>query len=385
MPINVLADANIPELKHYLGTGVNIRTFQGRSLARTDLDAVDALLVRSVTPVGEALLQGSSVKFVGTATSGFEHVDRDYLKQEGIPFAHAPGSNANSVVEYVLAAIAEDDRRLENLFAGGRVGVVGFGHVGRALVRRLEALGIRYVCYDPWLEPASIPNRVEWHEVLRSDVVSLHCELTTQTPWPSHHLIGEGELRGMSAQSLLVNASRGAVIDNTALQQALSAGTAPRTVLDVWEGEPVISAGLLQQVFIGSPHIAGYSLDGKVLATAMLCSALQEVLEVGDGAAQSPLPALPTLSAQAGVEGVSLVRILLRQSYDILRDDALLRDALVDADPAQARQRFDELRRNYRPRRELAGRQVLAEELSAEDRSLIEALGCHPVDSADRV
>ncbi|GAB5449724.1 MAG: 4-phosphoerythronate dehydrogenase PdxB [Halioglobus sp.] len=382
MPINVLADANIPELLHYLGAGVTVRTFQGRLLGRDDLDAVDALLVRSVTPVGEALLQGSSVKFVGTATSGFEHVDRAWLKQAGIAFAHAPGSNANSVVEYVLAAIAEDDHRLENLFSGGRVGVVGFGHVGRALVRRLEALGIRYVCYDPWLEPASIPNRVEWDELLRSDVVSLHCELTTQAPWPSCHLIGEVELRGMSAQSLLINASRGDVIDSAALQRALLAGSAPRTVLDVWEGEPAISADLLQKVFIGTPHVAGYSLDGKVLATAMLCSAMRATLDISDSAPQPPLPAMSAVCVDTAVEGVSLMRTLLRQSYDILRDDALLREALLGADPAQARLRFDELRRNYRPRRELAGRQVFAGELSAEDRRLVEALGCSLVENA---
>ncbi|HEY6132122.1 MAG TPA: 4-phosphoerythronate dehydrogenase, partial [Halioglobus sp.] len=274
MSLRILVDENIPAAEHFLGAVGQVRYVNGRMIERSQLQSVDVLLVRSVTRVDEALLSGSPVKFVGTATSGIDHIDRDYLQRRGIAFAHAPGANANSVVEYVLAAIATVGDKLEQLLAGGVAGIVGYGNIGKAVAARLAALNIRYLVYDPWLDQDAVPCAAELNQILDCDLVSLHPELTAAQPWPSHHLLGASELRRLRPDTLLINASRGQVIDNSALLARLEAGRGPLTVLDVWAGEPNISWDLLQRVTLGTAHIAGYSLDGKLRATRMLSDAV---------------------------------------------------------------------------------------------------------------
>ncbi len=178
MTLRILADENIPAVEHYTGGLGAVTRFSGRSLRPEHLAGVDVLLVRSVTKVDAELLHNSGVRFVGTATSGVDHIDRDYLRQQGIGFQHAPGSNANSVVEYVLAAIAGVGDHLERVLAGAPVGVIGFGVIGRAVAARLHALDINYCVYDPWLDRAVIDHPAELAQVLDCAVVTLHAELT---------------------------------------------------------------------------------------------------------------------------------------------------------------------------------------------------------------
>ncbi|MDX1732856.1 MAG: 4-phosphoerythronate dehydrogenase [Halioglobus sp.] len=375
MTIRVLVDENIPGVEHFLGPAVRVARTAGRRLQPADLAGFDALLVRSVTLVNEQLLAGSAVSFVGTATSGFDHVDRAYLAAADIEFAYAPGSNATSVVEYVLAAIAADGRMLERLLDGGGVGVVGYGQVGSRLVRCLRAMGIQCLVYDPWLDQASIEGAAELDDVLRSDVVCLHCELTDQLPWPSRHLVGRRELQQMRDDALLVNASRGSVVDQRALLEATGAA-GPRVVLDVWENEPDLEPALLDRVFLGTAHIAGYSLDGKVRAARMLCERLHTCFGLEAPAPQPFLEPADTLQVDAPLAGADLVRELVRARYDIFRDDALLRGAMTGAGRVEARQAFDQLRRDYPPRRELAGSTVAADTLGEEGSALLRALDC---------
>jgi erythronate-4-phosphate dehydrogenase len=376
MTLQVLADANIPAVEACLGDLAQVSRFEGRRLDRAALAGVDALLVRSITPVNRALVAGTGLRFVGTATSGFDHVDRGALAEAGIGFAHAPGSNANAVVEYVLAAVAALGSHLEGLLQGGQVGVVGYGQVGRALVARLEGLGVSCRVFDPWLEQDSLPGASGLVDVLCCPVVSLHCELTRELPWPSEHLLGPAELLRLPRGGLLINASRGAVVDNRALLRVLAERPDLDVVLDVWEGEPDIRADLLEQVALGTAHIAGYSLDGKYRGTGMICRALLQDAGLGSDLPGPGLPPAPALRLAAGVSGAALVRALLRQRYDILRDDALLRGAVIGAGRVEARERFDRLRREYPERRELAGSGLTARELKDPDRALLIGLGC---------
>ncbi len=374
MTITVVVDENMPAVEDYLDPSVVVRRLPGRQLTAEDVAAADALLVRSVTRVDQRLLAGSQVRFVGSATSGFDHIDRNYLAACSIPFSYAPGANANSVVEYVLAAIGAIDDYLERLLAGGRVGVVGYGHVGKALVARLQALGVDYRVSDPWLEETEVPNVATLAEVLACDVISLHPELTREQPWPSYHLLAERELAQLQSGQLLVNASRGPVINNTALLRRLQAGNAPAVVLDVWENEPSFDTELLAQVEIGTAHIAGYSLDSKCLASAMVCRELSRHFRLqqpaGDSADRNA-----TLQPDPGVEGAAqLLRHLLAQCYVIADDDRLLRSLRGDVATG-----FDQLRRHYRERRELAGSLVDENGLDGAARSLVNALGCEPV------
>jgi len=389
--LTVVADQNIPAAERYFSGVGRVERVNGRTLAAAQLARADILLVRSVTRVDEALLAGSAVKFVGTATSGFDHIDRDYLARKGIGFAHAPGANANSVVEYVLSAIGAVGDFLERLLVGGSVGIVGYGHIGRALAARLRALGIGFRIYDPWLDQDEIPCAADLQAVLQCDVVSLHPELCLTPPWPSHHLLGDRELAWLPPGALLINASRGPVVDNAALRARLEYARQPLAVLDVWEGEPVIDAGLLARVALGTAHIAGYSLDGKLLATRMLADAVKAFLreaaargdtvradpEAGPGSAQGAA----RVQLPAHLSNASAVRFLLASAYDIRLDDALLRESVeVHAGTAGRAQAFDELRRSYRDRRELAGSVVdVAAGVAPAQVALVRALGCTPV------
>jgi erythronate-4-phosphate dehydrogenase len=373
--MKIVADANIPAVEQYFAPFGQVTRVQGRSLQAAQLRAADVLLVRSVTRVDAALLAGSGVRFVGTATSGLDHIDREYLATAGIGFASAPGANANSVVEYVLAAIAAVDGQLERLLTGGTVGIVGYGAVGRTLARRLHALGVGYRISDPWLDPRSVPHAVPLEAVLSADVITLHCELTRRSPYPSYRLLGDTELGGLGAGQLLINASRGEVIDEAALLARLSGEQPPVVVLDVWDGEPAIDMRLLDRLRLGTAHIAGYSLDGKLAATRMLRDALQSYLDT-PSAAHSPDPdSALSLQAPEDLSGADLVRHLVSRVYDIARDDRQLRDTARVNDPAAA---FDGLRREYRERRELAGSRVRIAAGTPEQAATIAALGCVP-------
>lgn len=376
MTLRILADENIPAVEHYAGDLGTVARFSGRALRPEQLEGVDVLLVRSVTRVDAQLLDNSAVRFVGTATSGVDHIDRDYLQERGIGFRHAPGSNANSVVEYVLAAIAGVADHLERVLAGAPVGIVGYGVIGRAVTSRLRALDINYLVYDPWLDHAVIDRPAGLAEVLGCAVVTLHAELTDRKPWPSRHLLDEAALGRLAPDGLLVNASRGPIVDNRALLALLARGNGPDTVLDVWEGEPSISHDLLRRVRFGTPHIAGYSLDGKLLATRMLVQGMAGELGLNwldPGSAAATPPPLQ-LAPQQG--GAALVRTVLSQRYDIAADDAALRATTLGADATAAAAGFDRLRREYPERREILGSVVSAQPPGALEQGLLVGLGC---------
>lgn len=376
--LRIVADENIPRVAEIFAALGQVRTVPGRSISRDQLAEADVLLVRSVTPVDAALLAGTPVQFVGSATSGTDHIALADLESAGIAFAAAPGANANSVVEYVLAAIAATGGVLERLFGGGRVGIVGYGHVGRLLERRLRALGIATCVSDPWLGTDVLPAQASLDEVLACDVVSVHAELTDERPWPSRHLVGAAALRRLSPEGLLINASRGAVVDNRALLEVLSGPDSPKVVLDVWEGEPDIDVDLLSRVAIGTAHIAGYSFDGKLRGTAMLLASCVAALGLAAAPAPEVAPAPQPLALAQGLGAADVLRSLLRQRYDIMHDDALLRAAAVQARGEPVGAAFDRLRRDYRERRELAGSVVSMAGASGEQRRVVRALGCQP-------
>ncbi len=373
--LNIVADENIAGVDEFFASLGTVRTLKGREIQAEDLCGADVLLVRSVTRVDEDLLAGTAVSFVGTATSGFDHVDRAYLERLGIAFAHAPGSNANSVVEYVLGAVASVDDKLEQLFAGGTVGIIGFGYIGKLLAYRLEALGVAYRVYDPWLDPVQVTNSASLTQVLSCDVVSVHAELTGNDPWPSFHLLGPSSLSLMSSGTLLINASRGAVIDNAALEKYLRDSPRLTVILDVWEDEPSVSEALLLRVRSGTAHIAGYSLDGKRLASYMLRASLLDHLGITEEGCRMADPQLVISLPNAG-SGASLLRELLHYNYCIDSDDSLLREAVIGQSPAAVAANFDRLRRQYGSRREVFGAEVQAVLSDPADIRLVEAMGC---------
>ncbi|MFV0477420.1 MAG: 4-phosphoerythronate dehydrogenase [Parahaliea sp.] len=362
--LNIVADENMRGVSALFSGYGQVVLVDGRNLCREQLLAADVLLVRSITTVDKTLLDGTAVRFVGTATSGLEHIDRRYLSSANIAFAHAQGANANSVLEYVLSAIACSGDYLEQLLCGAEVGIVGHGHVGRRLADCFRGLGIGVCIYDPWLEGFSDSTGLD--EVLKCRVLCLHPELTRQAPWPSYHLLSCATLAQLPENTLLINASRGAVVDNCALLAMLKVRPDICCVLDVWEGEPLIDRQLLEYVDLATPHIAGYSLDSKLMATRMLADTLPAALGIEPAAPQTKrdddieMAATIRLAvADGNTEAIDILRQLLTARYDIRRDDHALRQALAQADKAAAGPAFDALRRHYPERRELRNSKVV--------------------------
>ena len=359
--MRLLCDENIVGLEALDGL-CELRVASGRDITRETLGDAEALWVRSVTRIDADLLEGSSVRVVGTATAGTEHVDISYLKANGIAFHAAPGANANSVVEYVLAALAALRAPWECLDAGGPLGIVGFGHVGRLLWQVASDLGWRAIVCDPWVERGehgdngeSDDPRPEFASIdalLDCDVLSVHCALTDRQPWPSRFLFDAPRLQRMRAGQWLINAARGEIVDGSALLARLNAPEPPAIVLDVWEHEPAIDTRLLRSpaVALATAHIAGYSWDAKWAATCMLAEAT-----FGIAAKELPRPQMsdePLMRVKAK-DPVQLAHGLISQRYDILADDRRLRASALPLDGIARGQAFDRLRKEYPLRREL--------------------------------
>ncbi|PCI73768.1 MAG: 4-phosphoerythronate dehydrogenase [SAR86 cluster bacterium] len=276
--MKIFADKNILAVQSNFSRHGELHFFDGRSVSRADLIDADALLVRSITPINESLLDGTKIRFVGTATSGIDHVDTAYLLDAGIHFVDAKGSNANAVVDYCFTALAFAALHRNFSLPGSRIGIVGAGAVGGLFATKLEKLGIEVRCHDPFLALRGEGNRVYYslQEVLDCDVVSLHVPLTTDGPHPTRNLLGAEELTALRKNAILINACRGCVVDELALKPLLSKRDDIMTVFDVWAYEPTIDSSLAQTVDIATPHIAGYSKEAKSNATKILARAFEE-------------------------------------------------------------------------------------------------------------
>lgn len=361
--LRILADENIPVVSDAFGALGTVRTLPGRAIGAEAVRDVDVLLVRSVTPVDAGLLDGSAVQFVGSATTGTDHVDTDALAEAGIPFAHAPGANADSVADYVVAALLYLSVRTGTSLGGRTLGIVGCGAIGSRLARRAAALGMTVLSNDPPREarensPEDGSSFVSLDRVVRdADVVSLHVPLTHDGPHPTHHLIDADVLDALAPDAWLLNTSRGAVVDNAALRDALVAGRRGPTVLDVWEDEPTPDADLLRHVTLATPHIAGYAIDGKVRGTRMLYEAVCTHLELSADWPQNASPddepaALRCTPPDPRLPRAEWLHAVAQQAYAVANDDRRLRPYL-DVPPAERGAFFSRLRKTYPRRREM--------------------------------
>ncbi|WP_236632045.1 4-phosphoerythronate dehydrogenase PdxB [Endozoicomonas montiporae] len=378
--IKIVADENIPLVREcFAGLG-EVITLPGRSICADDLADADVLVSRSVTKVSRELVQNSRLKFVGTCTAGFDHVDVEALNELGIGFSSAPGCNARSVVEYVLCALDILAERDGYRITGRTVGIVGKGQVGGRLFRALQALGVNVIANDPFLEPEAGVELVGLNELIeRCDVIGLHTPLTTTGSHPTHHLLGESQLLALKHGTVLINAGRGAVVDNRALLSVLKSRDDLSVVLDVWEHEPDVDPELLELVDIGTPHIAGYSLDGKITGTVMVYQALCRFLGLPARVSQrdlTPLPPLMKLDFTGTVDADQATSVAMRATYDIRRDDALMR-RLLKMEPEARRLAFDFMRKNYSERREFSTLKIDARRSEQAVQERLAALGFH--------
>jgi erythronate-4-phosphate dehydrogenase len=379
--MKIIADENIPAVAQAFGTLGEVTLLPGRSLRPRDVRAADVLLVRSVTRVGRELLENSSVRFVGSATIGFDHVDRDYLQSRSIGFATAPGSNATSAAEYVVSALLALGERQGFRLAGRSAGIVGCGNVGSRVRDRLAALGCDCLINDPPLrDRGGHDDFVGLDAILQADIISVHVPLERSGRHPTWHLFDEAVQRRMKPGAVLINTSRGAVVDNAALGALLASRRDLRVVLDVWEGEPAIDTVLLEKVALGTAHIAGYSLDGKLRGTEMIYRAACDYFGCAprwDAAAV--LPAANTLDLRgASGDDIERVRAAVFHAYDIRVDDARLR-GLLNLPPDERPAGFDRLRKEYPIRREFGVTTVIMDEDAGRLGGLLRGIGFNVV------
>ncbi|MDO2947732.1 4-phosphoerythronate dehydrogenase [Aeromonas simiae] len=350
--MKIVADENMPHVRELFGELGEVTLLPGRDMTAAQLAQADVLLVRSVTRVNADLLaQASRLQFVGTATIGTDHVDQPLLAARGIAFASAPGCNRISVGDYVLSALLVLAERHGLTLAGMTLAIVGAGNTGRAVASHASALGmqVRY-CDPPRARAEGAASFVSLEEALQADVVSFHVPLTREGTDATWHLLNAARIAALRANQFLINASRGEVWDNQALLER-QRGAAPLSlVMDVWEHEPDILTELVPHTEIATPHIAGYSLEGKARGTWMLYEAL--CARLGRSPRQelaSLLPAPDVLALTLGQPpSQALIGRLVHLVYDVRRDDARFRREL--GQPGS----FDRQRKCYPERRELS-------------------------------
>jgi erythronate-4-phosphate dehydrogenase len=378
--VKIVADENIPFVEEGFGRLGEVRVLAGRGISREALSGVEMLIVRSVTKVNAKLLDGTPVRFVGTCTIGTDHLDTDYLASRGIAFAYAPGSNATSVAEYIVAVMLRLGGRLGTRLAGKSVGIIGVGNVGTRVERRCRALGMKVLLNDPPLARRTHDRQYRaLDDVLAgADIVTLHVPLTGEGPDATRHMVNEEFLAKMKPEAWLLNSSRGAVHDTPALLAAKRSGRLGALYLDVWENEPEIDVELLGAADIASPHVAGYSADGKAAGVVDVHRAACGFVgreEDWDPRMRLPPPPNPDVRlSECGGDSEDALRGLVSGTYDFAADDARMRE-MLDLPPAERPKRFDALRRDYPCRREFRNTRVTLEGESRALAPVLEGIG----------
>lgn len=371
--MRILADQNIPLVDEFFGELGEIRRLPGREIDAQAVAECDILLVRSITRVDAALLAGSPVRFVGSSTIGTDHIDLDYLHERRIGFASAPGCNADSVVDYVLSSLSmlaeEQDYRLDHC----TIGIVGAGNVGGRLWRRLAELGARCLVCDP--PRALAENRDDFVDldalIDAADIICLHTPLVTTGDHPTRHLLDAARIAALRPGTVLLNAGRGDCLDGQALRERLAEHGDLYTIIDVWENEPAIDETLYSLVDIATPHIAGYSLDGKMRGTELVYQAIMR--HYGLPARRKlgqlkPEPWLRKLMLNGWAPPGEALSLCVRACYDVRRDMVGFERYRRRLGMAQA---FDRYRGEYPVRREFS---TLRVDLKKNNNDLREAL-----------
>ena len=348
--MKIVADNKIPFLRGALEPYAEVVYLPGKETTPEVVRDADALITRTRTICNEALLKGSKVKVIATATIGFDHIDTAWCEANGIVWRNAPGCNSWSVKQYITALLLTLARKHSLDLSKLTLGVVGVGNVGSKVAEAAGILGMRVLLNDP---PRA---RKEGQEaftdlstlIARSDIITLHVPLEKSGPDATWHLFDAKRIATLRKDQILINSSRGPVVDNAALKEALKAGALRAAALDVWEGEPDFDRELQSLLDIGTPHIAGYSADGKANGTTAAVCTVAEVLGLPlEDWTASGIPAPPqALEFSIDAKGKTTQEVLAEavlHTYDISADSAAL-----SAEPGA----FERLRGDYPIRRE---------------------------------
>ncbi len=358
--MKIVADQQIPYAAQAFSEFAKVTICNGREMTAESIQDADVLLVRSVTAVNANLLEGSDVKFVASVTSGLSHIDLGYLQENDIGFAHAQGSNARSVAEYIFSSLFVLADQYDFNFQDKTIGVIGCGEVGSNVVKLLETMGVKIIINDPPLKNACA-NDIDAGEKYRdlqelfpADIITLHVPLTKNGSYPTHNLVDKIFLSQLNDDVILLNTARGGVIDEVALKNHLASHGSMKVVLDVWKDEPDIDLDLLAQSAIGTPHIAGYSTDGKLCAIEMIFESICNFFKLDykwNSALKLPDANSLLLPFTSASDDKDVIRMAVLASYDV-RSDSVALKCLPEVDVEQRGHYFDALRKNYPVRRE---------------------------------
>jgi erythronate-4-phosphate dehydrogenase len=348
--MKIIADENIIFVKEAFSGLGDVNLYNGREITNTILKDADVLLVRSITKVDAALLDGTHIKFVGTATIGTDHIDTEYLAAKNICFTDSRGCNSDAVAEYVFNALLNISNEQKFSLRGMTIGVVGVGNIGSRIVRMAGALGMNVLQNDPPLKRLTGKKQfLELNELMNADIITFHVPLNMEGEDRTYHLFDYEKINFLKDGAIIINASRGPVIENHSLN-VLIGKKKFNVVLDVWENEPDINLELLKKVRFGTPHIAGYSFEGKINGTEILYNALCSFLKK-EIAWKPSIPAAK--DPEIRIDGNSALENELFKAvdhvYKISKDDKNLRNMLKSDNSSKF---FDYLRKTYDLRRE---------------------------------
>jgi erythronate-4-phosphate dehydrogenase len=347
--IKIVADDKIPFLKGALEQYGDILYLPGREISSDHIKDANALIIRTRTKCNKELLEGSKVRFIATATIGFDHIDRDFCASHNITWQNAPGCNSSSVEQYVLSALLVLSSKKAFRLEESTIGIVGVGHVGTKIERVAKLLGMRILLNDPPRERHEGKFKFVSLEriVQESDIITFHVPLTREGQDTTFHMVNNKFLNNLGKKVHLINTSRGEIIEEKSLKKAIISGRLNSVVLDVWENEPNIDKDLLGIADIATPHIAGYSLDGKANGTKMSVRALSKFFRLGlDEWSPDSVPPPKDNNIFIDATGKNQVQIISEavfKTYNILEDDATFRKSIKT---------FEEQREQYPPRRE---------------------------------
>ncbi|MCP4296179.1 MAG: 4-phosphoerythronate dehydrogenase [Proteobacteria bacterium] len=352
--MKIAVDCNIPYGREAFSTLGDVALFEQSEITNRSLAPFDALIIRSTCKVDVDLLKHRNIRFVGSTTIGFDHIDRKYLTQQGITFSSAPGCNAEAVGEFVINAILSFLKRDTTTINDQCLGIIGMGNTGSALNRKAGMIGLQTCLCDPLLQ--QIDKDTEYlsfeQTIKKATILSFHVPLTTTGSHPTYHLLNDRVMQLLTPNTTLINTSRGEVFDQRSVLKYRN--KLKGLILDVWENEPGISVELLNITDIATPHIAGYSIQGKLKATEIIykkyCRFLQQSPSWNPQTSHHCQERIIDFSKE-----VTDLSELLKLTYDIYQDDADLRafnnsQSLAD--------RFKSLRDNYTYRSEFGTHRI---------------------------
>jgi erythronate-4-phosphate dehydrogenase len=378
--LKIIVDDNIPFGNEMFSTLGDVLSSDGREITQVKVNDADVLIVRSITKVDESLLKESTVKFVGTVTIGFDHIDINYLGKRNIPFESAPGSNSNSVAEYVICALLTTVNKLNINLKDLTLGIIGVGNIGSKVEKNARALGMNVILNDPPLYDSTGDNKYRPLGELLSDcdIITYHVPLTKEGKYPTFHMIDYEFLSKLKKKPIIINTSRGSIASTNDLKKTLHSGYISHIILDVWENEPNIDIELLKMSLLGTPHIAGHSLDGKVNGAYMiyqsLCQHLNKnpVWDPKDHLPKSNVPIITIEKLSNSLEK-NLFNVL-SQVYNIEKDSLMLRK-IINLPVEKQGNYFENLRKNYPVRREFFNTEILFKDKNTKMSNILSGIG----------